>query len=102
MSKLTESLARFDNTDVNAMDEALKKFIEYKKQSVSPYKEILDSGARDISEEYVAYTPILSFALLKSQATMEKLTYWIIWLTVMLVVLAGIQIWLILKYSPAS
>ena len=92
MSKLTKSLATFDENDMRAMDEALKKFADYKKAS--------KTGLPDFSPQFGAYIPILSFALfalLKSQAAMEKLTRWIVWLTVVLAVLAGIQVWLILK-----
>ena len=89
MSKLANDLAQFDKNDVKAMDEARAKFDNFKKEN--------KSGLPDYSPGFVAYTPILSFALLKSQAAMEKLTRWIIVLTVVLVVLAGIQMWLILK-----
>lgn len=88
MAKLTKGLSEFDEDDVKAMDEALGKFAEYKKS--------FPSGLPDYSPGFVAYTPILSFALLKSQATMEKLTRWIIGLTCFLGVLAILQIVLLI------
>ncbi len=89
MSKITKSLAEFDESDVKAMDGAIKKFDDFKKEA--------RTGLPDYSPSFVAYTPILSLALLKSQATIEKLTRWIIALTVVLAVLAGVQVWLILR-----
>lgn len=84
MSKLTKSLSEFDGQDVKAMDEAVRKFANYKRA--------IPSGLPDYSPGLVAYTPILSLALLKSQATLEKLTRWLIILSCVLGVLATVQI----------
>ena len=84
MSKLTKALSEFNEHDVKAIDEALRKFADYKKHS----------GVPDYSPSFVAYTPILSFALLKSQAAVEKLTRVLIVLTFILAVLTAVQVWL--------
>jgi hypothetical protein len=83
MSKLTKVLSEFNEHDVKAMDEALRKFANYKKHS----------GVPDFSPNFVAYTPVLSFALLKSQAAVEKLTRVLIVLTFILAVLTVVQVW---------
>ena len=64
MSRFAKALSEFDENDVRALDEALRKFANYKK----------GSGLPDYSPGFAAYTPVLSFALLKSQAAVEKLT----------------------------
>ena len=84
MSTLTQALSEFDDTDVEAMDNALRKFAEYKKQR--------SSGLPDYSPNFVAYTPVMSFGLLKSQAAVEKLTRRLIILTWVLAILAVAQI----------
>ncbi|HUU62502.1 MAG TPA: hypothetical protein VMX96_01050 [Dehalococcoidia bacterium] len=90
MSIFTRVLSEFDENDVKALDEALRKFANYKKHS----------GLPDYSPGFVAYTPILSFALLKSQAAVEKLTSVLIVLTSVLAVLAfaqiGLMVWLVI------
>lgn len=63
MSMLTKALNEFDERDVEALDNALRKFASYKKQR--------PSGLPDFSPEFVAYTPVMSFALLKSQAAVD-------------------------------
>lgn len=90
MSILTKALSEFDENDVEALDNALRKFADYKKQR--------PSGLPDYSPGFVAYTPVMSFALLKSQAAVEKLTRRIIILTYVLATLAVAQIvtgWLV-------
>jgi hypothetical protein len=82
MSKLTKALSEFNEHDVQAMDEALQKFFECRKHS----------GAGEHSPQLWAYTPILSFALLRSQAAVEKLTRVLIALTCVLASLAIIQV----------
>ena len=90
MSKLTKALSEFNEHDVKAMDEALRKFADYKKHS----------GVPDSSPNFVAYTPVLSFALLKSQAAVEKLTRSLNALTCVLALLTAVQvgltIWLVI------
>ena len=84
MSIITKELSEFTENDIEALDNALRKFADYKKQK--------STGLPDFSTNFVAYTPVLSFALLKSQAAIEKLTRMVIFLTVVLVVLAIVQI----------
>jgi len=84
MSKLIKALSEFNEHDVKAMDEALRKFADYKKHS----------GVPDYSPNFVAYTPVLSFALLKSQAAVEKLTRVLIALTFVLAAFTAVQVWL--------
>jgi hypothetical protein len=90
MSTFTKALSEFNEHDVKAMDEALRKFANYKK----------DSGLPDYSPGFVAYTPILSFALLKSQAAVEKVTRRLTTLTWVLAVFAAVQVglmvWLVI------
>jgi hypothetical protein len=90
MSILTKALSEFDENDVEALDNALRKFADYKKQR--------PSGLPDYSPGFVAYMPVMSFALLKSQAAVEKLTRRIIILSCVLAALAVAQIvtgWLV-------
>jgi len=82
MSKLIKALSEFNEHDVQAIDKALQKFFECKK----------DSGVGEHSPQLWAYTPVLSFALLKSQAAVEKLTRVLITLTYVLASLAIIQV----------
>lgn len=84
MSTLVEALSEFDEHDVKALDEALRKFADFKRA--------VPSGLPDYSPGFVAYTPILSFALLKSQAAVERLTRRLTFVTRVLAVLAGAQI----------
>ena len=84
MSKLTKALSEFNKHDVKAMDEALRKFANYKTHS----------GVPDYTPNFVAYIPVLSFALLKSQAAVEKLTRVLIALTFVLAALTAVQVWL--------
>jgi len=86
MSILTKVLGEFDEDDVRAMDEALRKFADYKK----------DTGLPDYSPGFVAYTPILSFALLRSQSVIEKLTLILCILTCFLGLFASAQIGLMI------
>lgn len=90
MSLFIKGLSEFNGDDVKAMDEALRKFADYKK----------NSGLPDYSPGFVAYTPILSFALLKSQAVVERLTKILVYLTIVLAVLSAAQIvltvWLVI------
>ena len=75
---------------MEALDNALRKFAGYKKQR--------PSGLPDYSPGFVAYTPVMSFALLKSQAAVEKLTRRLIILTYVLTTVAVAQIvagWLV-------
>jgi hypothetical protein len=81
MSKFTKGLSEFNEHDVQAMDEALNKFFECKKPAVGEH-----------SPQLWSYTPVLSFALLKSQAAVEKLTRVLIALTCVLAGLAIIQV----------
>lgn len=78
MTKLINILTEFDEKDVKALDAALGRFAEYKKTS----------GVPDYSPGFVAYTPVLAFALLKAQSVLELLTRVPIGLTAVLTVLA--------------
>lgn len=84
MSKLARTIRelKFDEDDARAMEEAIRKLDAYiaAMRTEFPAPALLD------------YTPILSLALLKSQATLSKLTRWLIGLTCVLGVLAAVQI----------
>lgn len=107
MSKLTKVLENlFDGDDVKALDEALGKFAAFKRpdRGAGPESgrvvelstvESKGSGLPDYSPGFAAYTPILGFAMLKSQAGMAKQTRWLIVLGYALGVLAIAQIVLI-------
>lgn len=75
-------LARFDLEDVKELDAALKRFADYKGSS----------GTRDWSANFVAYTPVLAFALLKTESVLQRQTWVLIALTFVLAVLAVVQI----------
>ena len=83
MSKFAKKLSEFDKDDVKALDEAAEKFSNYEK----------DSGLPALR----AYSHILIFALLRSQAAIDKLTRVLIALTIILAVLGltqvGFMIW---------
>jgi hypothetical protein len=91
MCKVTKALTAFDENDVEALDDALRKFADYKKKR--------PSGLPDDSPGFVAYTPVLSFALLKSQAAVEKLTNCLIILTCVLAFLTLAQLLYLLLHS---
>jgi len=85
MSKLARTMRglKFDADDARAMDEEIRKLDAYAMRTEFPAPALLD------------YTPILSLALLKSQATLEKLTWCLIGLSCVLAVFAVVQVLLI-------
>jgi len=87
MAILGRKVVEFDKADVKLLDEMLKRFYELKGSS----------GVPDYSPNYVAYLPVLALALLWSNKRLEKLTYTLIGLTVVLAILAGISIWAIIR-----
>ncbi len=62
--------------DIEALDTALKKIAEYKKHS----------GMPDYSSSWVAYVLPLTLALIKSDKTLNRLTWVLIALTLVLVI----------------
>jgi len=61
--------------EIKALDEAMKQIAEYKKHS----------GMPDYSKNWVAYVLPLTLALLKSEKTLNRLTWILIVLTIALV-----------------
>ena len=82
---LKRMLAQFDLEDVKELDAALKRFVDYKGSS----------GLPDWSPNFVAYTPVLVFALLKTQSVLQVQTWAVVVLTLVLAVLAAVQIGLL-------
>jgi hypothetical protein len=82
MPILSRKLTQFDKEDVELLDKMLAKFATYKK----------GSGVPDHSPNYVAYFPVLAIAFLKSQQRLEKLTWVLIGLTVVLAIVTGLNI----------
>ena len=82
---IKKMLAEFSEEDVKALDEALRRFADYKRTS----------GLPDYSPNFVAYTPVLAFAFLKAHSALEGLTRVLIFLTAVLALLAVIQIGLL-------
>lgn len=87
MSKLARAIRalKFDEDDVRAMDEAIRK--------LDAYIEATRTGFP--SPVLLDYTPILSLALLNSLAKMVKQTRWLIVLSCVLGALAIAQVALI-------
>jgi len=87
MSKLARTIRglKFDEDDARAMEEEIRKLDAYIEamRTEFPAPALLD------------YTPILSLALLKSQAVLSKLTWCLIGLSCVLAVFAVVQVVLI-------
>jgi len=76
MGIIDKKVSLFDKEDVQLLDSVLKKFHDLKGAT----------GLPDYSPGYVAYLPVLIFALLLSQKRLERLMFALIVLTVVLAV----------------
>lgn len=75
MSAVTRTVLDFDKEDIDRLDQALKKFWDLRAHKDYP----------DWSHGETLYAPILSFVLLRAQNRVEKLTWVIIFLSIVLV-----------------
>jgi hypothetical protein len=80
MGVIDKKVSLFNKEDVQLLDSMLKKFHDLKGTT----------GLPDYSPGYVAYLPVLIFALLFSRKRIERLTFALFVLTV---VLAAATIW---------
>jgi hypothetical protein len=87
MAIISKRSSRFNKEDVRLMDDMLKRFYELKGKS----------GVPDYSPNYVAYIPVLALALLWSQNRVERLTWVLIGLTVLLAFLTGISLFQVFR-----
>jgi len=76
MGIIDKKVRLFDKEGIQFLDSMLKKFHDLKGTT----------GLPDYSPGYVAYLPVLIFALLLSQKRLERLTWALIVLTVVLAV----------------
>lgn len=81
MSILSKKLTQFDEEDVKLLGEMLSKFDTLKRER--------GGDLPDYSPDYVAYFPVLALALLKSQKTIQTLTWVLVALTAVLAILTG-------------
>jgi len=84
MPILSKKLTQFDKEDVKLLDEMLSKFDTLKRER--------GGDLPDYSPDYVAYFPVLALSLLKSQKTIQTLTWVLVALTAILAILTGILI----------
>ena len=82
MSAATRGVLDFDKEDIDRLDEALKRFWELRG----------NRGYPDFSPGPELYAPILNFVFLRTQDRLDKLTWGIVSLTIVLVVLACLQL----------
>jgi hypothetical protein len=71
MSLLDKKYLSFDEGDVKLMQDMMKKFYEFHKNSEMP----------DYSSSYVGYLPVFTIALLSSQDSIDRLTKELVWLS---------------------
>ena len=76
----------------NIKDEEIDKFINEMDKILKTISERKKSGFPDYSTSYVTYLVPLTLVLLKSQDRLEKLTKWLMGTTILLGVIAIIQI----------
>jgi len=85
MPILSKKLTHFDKEDVELLDEMLNRFATLKGETKL-------GKTSWWSPDNVAYFPVLALALLKSQKTVQTLTWALVGLTAVLAILTGVLI----------
>lgn len=87
MGIIDKKVSLFDKEDIQFLDSMLKKFHDLKGRT----------GLPDYSPEYVAYLPVLIFALLSSQKKLERLTWALIVWTIVIAIAAIATVWAVVR-----